>query len=554
MVPPIQDQPRPRALSNEPGKDVKGRCVCLGERREHELACIQAKTVLGKDGIEGVTERNELRLDAVKLWYAAQSGESVGQQSLAQFLLSVTRGDKESTDQPLVFFQHVERVSDRLAVLNDGRARERPGIHEFLDQVNRGAIIPEQLSPPLLRLFGQQRIELPGSQLSQVHYLHGVQSRRVWASYQPFYHNAGCLVHFGNTRFIELPWRASVCANIRKPSIAQSAPNYLDRPGGAALHGQESERMGFISEFRYPTKWYSKLVIAALALFFFTILASAAISGYLVYRMISPAQSHSDFNLKNFPGHPDVLPYTVAGEGPRDGWFFPGLKSAPTVILCPAYQSSRGELLTLASTLQDHQYNVFLFDFSAHGSSGGRTTLGFGEVAELRAAMDAVANRGDVDPNRFGLWGVNLGAYVALSEATGDRRVRAIAVESPYDRPEEMVRLLVNRSGLASMPLVAPMARWGFGWVNYQYRNVPPLRVSLGKLTGVAQLYLESPDDPVLGANTTDLFRASPPPHELAVLPHGNYGGMLDEEKHSYENRIVSFFLVYLPPAGELSP
>src|ERR1700730_8839384 len=345
-----------------------------------------------------------------------------------------------------------------------------------------------------------------------------------------------------------------MCVNMREPSGAQPSPQRFDLPGGAALHGHESERMDFISEFRHPTKWYSKLFIAALALFFFTILATAAISGYLVYRLITPAQNHSNIDLKTFPGRPESLSYTVAGEGPRDGWFFPGLKSAPTVVLCPAYQSSRGELLTLASALQDHQYNVLLFDFSAQGSSGGRTTLGFREVSELRAAMDAVANRGDVDPNRFGLWGVNLGAYVARAQATGDRRLREIAVEPHYDRPEEMVRLLVNRSGLASMPLVAPMARWGFGWVNYQYRDVPPLRVSLGKLTGVAQLYLESPDDPVLGANTTDLFRASPPPHELVVLPHGNYGGMLDEEKHSYENRIVSFFLVYLPPAGELSP
>ena len=53
----------------------------------------------------------------------------------------------------------------------------------------------------------------------------------------------------------------------------------------------------------------------------------------------------------------------------------------------------------------------------------------------MRAAIDAVANRGDVDVNRFGLWGVNLGAYVALSEATNDRRVRAtggrISVHSP---------------------------------------------------------------------------------------------------------------------------
>jgi|SRR5579872_168676 len=312
--------------------------------------------------------------------------------------------------------------------------------------------------------------------------------------------------------------------------------------------------MGFISEFREPTKWYSKLFIAALALFFFTILASAAISGYLVYRIISPAQSHSDIDLKTFPGRPQSLSYTVDGEGPRDGWFFPGLKSAPTVMLCPAYQSSRGELVTLASALQDHQYNVLLFDFSAQGSSGGRSTLGFREVKELRAAMDAVANRGDVDPNRFGLWGVNLGAYTALSEATTDRRVRALAVESPYERPQQMLGVLINRSGLGSIPLVGIMARWGFGWVNYQYRDVPPLSANLAKLAGVGQLYLESPDEPALAARTGDLFRVSPLPHELVTLPHGNYAGMLDEEKHGYENRIVSFFLTYLPPAGGSDP
>ena len=313
--------------------------------------------------------------------------------------------------------------------------------------------------------------------------------------------------------------------------------------------------MGFISEFRYPTKWYSKLVIAILALFFFTLLATTAISGYLVYQMASPAQSHSEIDLQNFPGHPQALSYNLPGEGgARDGWFFPGLKSAPTVMLCPAYQSSRGELLTLASALQDHQYNVLLFDFSAHGSSGGRTTLGFREVAELRAAMNAVANRGDVDAKRFGLWGVNLGGYVALAEATGDPRVRALAVESPYDRPDEMVGLLVSRTGLGSLPLITPMAKWGFRWVNHQYWNVPPLQTNIGKLAGVAQLYLESPDDPVLATSTRELFRVSPPPHELVILSHGNYAGMLDDEKRNYENRIVSFFLANLPPAGELSP
>jgi hypothetical protein len=280
-------------------------------------------------------------------------------------------------------------------------------------------------------------------------------------------------------------------------------------------------------------------------------MVAAAISGYLVYKMVSPAQSHSDIDLQNFPGHPQTLSYNSPGKGPRDGWFFPGLKSAPTIMLCPAYESSRGELVTLASALQDQQYNVFLFDFSAQGSSAGRSTLGFREVAELRAAMDAVANRGDVDANRFGLWGVNLGAYVALSEATSDRRVRAIAVESAYNQPEEMVGFFVARSGLGSFHLITGIAEFEFHLLNSEYRKVPPLTARIGKLSGVAQLYLESPEDSILAATTTKIFQASPPPHELVVLGKGNYAGMLDDEKRNYENRIVSFFLVNLPAVGQ---
>ena len=359
-------------------------------------------------------------------------------------------------------------------------------------------------------------------------------------------------MYLGNMEWIGYPWRAANCATMRVPSGTYFTQR-TDRPAGRDfVPGHESERMGFISEIRHPTTWYTQLAIAILAMVIFALLAAGTVSGYLVYRMLSPARSHSEIDLKNFPGHPDKLNFTVSGEGPRDGWFFPGLKTAPTIVLCPAYESSRGELLTLAAALQDQQYNVLAFDFSAHGSAGGRSTLGLQEVAELRTAMNAVANRGDVDVNRFGLWGVNLGAYVALAEATGDPRVRAIVAESPYDHPKEMVALQVSRSGLGSLPLVTGMSRMIFGWLNRQYRNVPPLNTRIAKLSGVAQLYLESPDEPMLAASAAELFRLSSPPHELVILQHGNFAGMLDEEKRNYENRIVSFFLVNMPPSGGL--
>ena len=308
--------------------------------------------------------------------------------------------------------------------------------------------------------------------------------------------------------------------------------------------------MGFISELRHPTTWYAQLSIAVLALILFLLLGGAAISGYLVYRIVLPPRSHSDIDLANFPGHPEKLNFTVGGEGPRDGWFFPGLKTAPTIVLCPAYESSRAELLTMASALQEQQYNVLVFDFSAQGTSDGRSSLGLHEVGELRAAMDAVAKRGDVDVNRFGLWGINMGAYVALAEATSDHRVRAVAAESPYFQPNDMVALLVSRAGLGSAPLVTRISQMIFGWMNPDSRQVQPLTARVGKLSGVAQLYLESSDEPTLARSTSELFRLSPPPHELAELPSGNYAGMADDEKRSYENRIVSFFLLNLPLSG----
>ena len=327
-------------------------------------------------------------------------------------------------------------------------------------------------------------------------------------------------------------------------------PQRIGRLGRTSLRADESESMGFFSEIRHPSRWYTQLAVAVVALGIFALLAVGTVSAYVVSRMVMPVRSHSQIDLQNFPGHPETLNFTVAGEGPRDGWFFPGLKSAPTIVLCPSYESSRGELLTLATALQDQQYNVLLIDFSAHGSNAGRSTLGLQEVAELRAAMDAVGSRTDVDVNRFGLWGVNMGAYVALAEASGDRRVRAIAAESAYAHPNEMVALEVSRSGLASVPLITKASQLIFGWLNRQYRGVQPLSAHIANLAGVSQLYLEAPDEPFLAASTSALFRISPPPHELVVLPHGNYTGMMDDEKRTYENRIVSFFLVNLPLSG----
>jgi hypothetical protein len=161
-----------------------------------------------------------------------------------------------------------------------------------------------------------------------------------------------------------------------------------------------------------------------------------------------------------------------------------------------------------------------------------------------------VAARNDIDPARYGLWGYNLGAYAALREAENDRRIRAIVLDSVYDLPEQMVKIGVERSGLGGFPLMVRSAEFSFTWLNYKYREDLPLSKKLSTLAGVPKLFIEASDDPELADITRQMYSISPEPREQAMIPHGNFVAMDDNDKRDYENRVVSFFLLKLPATG----
>ena len=290
------------------------------------------------------------------------------------------------------------------------------------------------------------------------------------------------------------------------------------------------------------------MLTLVLALAFFAVLAIAAIAGFLVYRIVKPQRSAPEISMASFPGRPEVVVFQVPELGKREGWFFPGLRQAPTIVLCHGYESSRGELLTLVSALQDHQYNVFVFDFAAHGANAGLTTLGYREADEVRKAVDTLAARDDLDPTRFGFWGYNLGAYAALREAEGDKRIRALVLDSVYDDPEQMVKVGVEHNGLGTFPFMIRSTQLSFGYLNNAHRHDPPLSSRLNALNGVPTLFIQALDDPELAAITRQVFLQAPEPRDQAIIAHGNFVDLSEQEKRDYENRVVSFFLLRLPP------
>jgi pimeloyl-ACP methyl ester carboxylesterase len=306
--------------------------------------------------------------------------------------------------------------------------------------------------------------------------------------------------------------------------------------------------MSILSELRYPTTPFAKAISGLLAILLFAFFGATVIAGFLLHQILKPSRNPATFDLNVMMGHPSTVSFPVEG-GEREGWFFPGLQGAPTIVVCHGFGYQRGDVLTLVSTLQDQQYNVFLFDFDGHGTNPGTTTLGYREADELRSAINALAGRPDVDPKRFGVWGMDLGAYAALEGAEADPRIVAVAADSVYDDPVDLLRIQVQKTGLTVMPFVLRFCEIGFHLINYQFRQDPPVSAHLGRLVGTSKLFIQSQDRAGLALLTSQLFQKSPDPKRQEAT-RVSYTEMGDEDRKTYENMIVSFFLLSLPATG----
>jgi pimeloyl-ACP methyl ester carboxylesterase len=307
--------------------------------------------------------------------------------------------------------------------------------------------------------------------------------------------------------------------------------------------------MAALSNLRYPSSSLAKFISGLLAIVLFLFVSVATVAGFLVYQIIRPSRAPASYDLSVMMGHPVTLSFPVAGGGTRDGLFFPGLRGAPTIIACHGYGSQRSDVLTLVTALQDQQFNVFLFDFAGHGSNAPGTTLGYREVGELRAAIQTISMRNDVDPSRFGLWGVDMGGYVVLEVATTDPRIKAFIVDDAYSDPRVMVQNEVKRSGLTILPFVDKVSDFEFRMLNYQFRSQPPVTAQLEKTKGVPKLFFVSEDRQVLATETMNLFNRAPGPKQV-VRTNAAYSAMSDDSRKNYETQVVGFFLQNLPPTG----
>lgn len=305
----------------------------------------------------------------------------------------------------------------------------------------------------------------------------------------------------------------------------------------------------FFTELSSPTTRRGRIVAATLAILVFSFVTLAAVSGFFLSRVLNPVQGGETIDPTSFLGNAQNLTFITPDGEEHSGWFFPGLRGGPTIVICHGYKSSREEILTLGTSLQQHRYNVYAFNFAGHGESPiGYSTLGLKETVELQAALDMLSQRTDLDTKRIGLWGYSLGSYAALRAASLDPNVRAVAVDSVYPRPTAFLRLELRKLGSHLVPLLSSMAVVEFRISSVFFGGVGgDVQSDFNKLAGVPKMFIAGEDAPFLANMTRELYAQAPGPKELVTLPRTNMSTLTEEERRNYENVIVTFFLRTLP-------
>ncbi|MEX2425337.1 MAG: prolyl oligopeptidase family serine peptidase [Thermomicrobiaceae bacterium] len=148
-----------------------------------------------------------------------------------------------------------------------------------------------------------------------------------------------------------------------------------------------------------------------------------------------------------------------------DGRFFAGTGDA-AVILLHGFSEGEDQMLPHALFLNDAGFHVLTYNARHPDQYGDRvySTLGAQERLDLVSAVDFLASRPGVNPERIGVYGSSLGGATAILGGALDARLRAIAAEGAFSDGDSVIDSSFERYiGLPAFPF-GPAARQIAEW------------------------------------------------------------------------------------------
>jgi len=119
-----------------------------------------------------------------------------------------------------------------------------------------------------------------------------------------------------------------------------------------------------------------------------------------------------------------------------------GIAKPPVLVMCMGLDSTKEEMDSNEAVFLARGMATLAFDGPGQGEGEYDFAIRGDYEVPVRAVIDYVETRGDLDAARVGLWGVSLGGYYAPRAAAFEKRVKAcIALSGPFEWAEFFDRL-----------------------------------------------------------------------------------------------------------------
>jgi fermentation-respiration switch protein FrsA (DUF1100 family) len=278
------------------------------------------------------------------------------------------------------------------------------------------------------------------------------------------------------------------------------------------------------------------------------VLIVVALSFILVYANTHPPKYPLHVPPSAYRADYEDVSFTCADGIALKGWLVKPawhVQKPSAIIICHGVGANRSDFTGLAASLSQRGDFVLLFDFRAHGESGGRrTSLGYHEQKDIEAAIAFLKTRRDaIDPRRIGIYGFSMGGSAAILAAAKTGAIAAVVADSAFTSLRDQARDAIT--GFYHLPSFPFLHLTVLGYELYfqtRIDAISPISV-IAAIAPRPVLIIAGEGDKLIPAdNGRKLFAAAGEPKELWIIPGADHGGTLAAAGNEYEKRVGEFF------------
>lgn len=230
------------------------------------------------------------------------------------------------------------------------------------------------------------------------------------------------------------------------------------------------------------------------------------------------------------------------------GWFIPAEEeSSKTIVFMHGWGMNKGNILCNTYFLRK-KYNLFYFDFRGSGESGaGLASVGYLETRDASAAIKKLIQTRPEKCKEIGLYGLSMGAAVAIYEGARNAAVKCVVAEASYYSYEKVVaRWARVHKHVPYFPLVALALYFAKRRLGIDPEDFSP-KHNIEKLAGKPVFIINGADDNLSPRHDArKLYHAAKEPKQIWIIPNATHTESALVAGQQYKNRLSEFFDKYL--------